>query len=62
MGINLRFTEGDWERIERDWKAWWAHELDRALIMIESTDTSFQRARILSWKSLAGEVLRFTSL
>ena len=32
----LQFTEHDWGRIERDWTAWWAHELDRPLVMIEN--------------------------
>jgi len=40
MSINLHFTERDWERIERDWTAWWAGELDRPLVMIESLDQS----------------------
>jgi hypothetical protein len=31
MPIDIRFTEEDWERIERDWNAWWAGELDRPL-------------------------------
>lgn len=35
MGIRLRFDEEDWERIERDWSAWWAGELERPLVMIE---------------------------
>ena len=35
MGIALHFTQEDWERIERDWTAWWAGELDRPLVMIQ---------------------------
>jgi 5-methyltetrahydrofolate--homocysteine methyltransferase len=43
--IQLHFTEQDWDRIERDWTAWWDGELDRPLVMIErrelrSDDTS----------------------
>ncbi len=38
MSINLHFTEQDWERVERDWTAWWAGELDRPLVMIESLE------------------------
>lgn len=34
MTINLRFTEEDWQRIERNWMAWWNHELERPLVMI----------------------------
>ncbi|MBN1284907.1 MAG: hypothetical protein JXB47_05895 [Anaerolineae bacterium] len=32
--INIHFTGEDWARIERDWCAWWAHALERPLIMI----------------------------
>ena len=35
MSINLCFDEADWERIERDWDAWWAHELDRPLVVVQ---------------------------
>ena len=38
MSINIRFTDSDWQRIERDWKAWWAGELDRAMVVLEVTD------------------------
>ncbi len=32
----LHFTAADWARIERDWRAWWAGELDRPLFVIEA--------------------------
>ena len=35
MGIEVHFTEQDWERIKRDWTAWWAGDLDRALVILE---------------------------
>jgi hypothetical protein len=38
MGIEIKFTEQDWERIARDWTAWWAGELDRPLVMIEGVE------------------------
>ena len=38
MDINLHFTEQDWERIKRDWTAWWAGDLDRPLVMIENLE------------------------
>ena len=38
MAINIRFTEADWQRIEHDWTAWWAGELDRPLVVLEVTD------------------------
>ena len=36
MTISVRFTEQDWQRIERDWNAWWAGDLDRALVVLET--------------------------
>jgi len=38
MGINLKFYSEDWERIGRDWAAWWAGEIDRPMVMIETYD------------------------
>jgi len=38
MPINIRFTDSDWERIERDWSAWWTHELERPLVMVEGRE------------------------
>lgn len=35
MGIEVHFTPEDWERLHRDWSAWWAGELDRPMVMIE---------------------------
>jgi hypothetical protein len=37
MSIELRFTDEDWERIERDWGAWWEGELDRPMVMMETS-------------------------
>jgi hypothetical protein len=34
----LHFTDEDWGRIERDYTAWWAGELDRPLAVLTSTD------------------------
>jgi 5-methyltetrahydrofolate--homocysteine methyltransferase len=34
----IRFTEQDWQRIARDWNAWWAGELERPLIVLETSD------------------------
>ena len=38
MNIRLQFTEKDWGRIEQDWAAWWAGELERPLVIIETID------------------------
>jgi len=35
------FVAQDWPRIERDWKAWWAGELDRPLIVIDARDPAY---------------------
>lgn len=35
---DLRFTDRDWERIERDTMAWWASELDRPLVWLSASD------------------------
>ncbi|MBZ0291665.1 MAG: hypothetical protein K8L99_03775, partial [Anaerolineae bacterium] len=32
------FTETDWQRIEADWAAWWAGELDRPIVTITTRD------------------------
>ncbi|GAB4437840.1 MAG: hypothetical protein Kow00120_05260 [Anaerolineae bacterium] len=34
MTIKVHFTEDDWARIARDWAAWWAHDLDRPLVVL----------------------------
>lgn len=34
MSISLHFGPQDWERIERNYTAWWAHELGRPLVQI----------------------------
>lgn len=35
MSLHLNFTPEDWERVAGAWRAWWAHELDRPLVMID---------------------------
>jgi hypothetical protein len=35
LDLNLHFTELDWERIGRDWPAWWSGELEPPLIVLE---------------------------
>jgi len=36
MGFELHFSDDDWARIERDWTAWWAGELDRPMVLLET--------------------------
>jgi hypothetical protein len=38
MELRLHFDERDWERIERDYMAWWDHALERPLIQIGMID------------------------
>jgi len=38
MALNTHFSQRDWERIERDWTAWWAGEIDRPMVMVNGTD------------------------
>ena len=40
MGIELRFDDADWARIERDYTAWWAHELERPLVQVTGTESA----------------------
>ena len=35
MSIEVHFAPEEWERLERDWTAWWEGELERPLVMIE---------------------------
>ena len=36
MEAEIYFTDTDWHRIERDWNAWWAGEIDRPLVVLET--------------------------
>ena len=35
MSLNLHFPESGWEPIAQNWSAWWAGELERALVVLE---------------------------
>jgi len=35
MPINTQFKDEDWQRISRDWNAWWSGELERPLLTLE---------------------------
>jgi 5-methyltetrahydrofolate--homocysteine methyltransferase len=35
-GLLMNFTTEDWERHERNWRTWWAGELERPLVIIEN--------------------------
>ena len=36
--MNVQFSENDWQRIRHDWNQWSAGDLDRALIVLETSD------------------------
>lgn len=36
MTYALHFSEQDWQRLESDWTAWWAGELERPMVVIEN--------------------------
>jgi hypothetical protein len=38
MTLNLNFPDGGWEKIAHNWSAWWAGELDRALVVLECVE------------------------
>ena len=36
MGISLHFHDEDWEGVRGAWARWWAGDLDRPLVSIET--------------------------
>ncbi len=43
MPLNLHFPENGWENIHRNWSAWWAGELPRALVVVECVEPKVER-------------------
>lgn len=39
MSLKLHFPDHGWEAIAKNWSAWWAGELDRALVVLECVET-----------------------
>lgn len=37
MNHDIAFSDADWTRLERDWTAWWDHDLARPLLVATST-------------------------
>lgn len=35
MNTKLNFTPKDWDRIKRDWTAWWHHDIDRPMVVVD---------------------------
>ena len=42
MAVNVGFSEADWQRIEHDWSAWWAGELDRPMVVVEGVRSGME--------------------
>jgi hypothetical protein len=38
MGLRLRFSGSDRERVARDWPVWWEGALDRPMVVLEFTE------------------------
>jgi len=36
MAPKIQFTEDDWRRLEQNWCAWWAGEIDRPMVIIDN--------------------------
>ncbi|MBI5725757.1 MAG: hypothetical protein HZA50_17490 [Planctomycetes bacterium] len=47
MDNKLRFTEQDWQRMDRDWSAFWAGELDRPLVLMDHRILPPERQKLL---------------
>ncbi len=44
MNVNTGFTSQDWERIRRDWTAWWHHDIDRAMVVVDVVEARMEKA------------------
>jgi 5-methyltetrahydrofolate--homocysteine methyltransferase len=55
--LNPRFNEADWDRIRRDWTAWWHQETDRAMVVFDLSEE--QRINFIpqfpGWEESSGE-------
>jgi hypothetical protein len=40
MEIKLNFEESRWSKVEADWSAWWASEIDRPMVILQTLDTT----------------------
>ena len=41
MSLKLHFPEYGWEAISKNWSAWWAGELERALVVLECVEPEY---------------------
>jgi 5-methyltetrahydrofolate--homocysteine methyltransferase len=42
MPLILHFPDDGWEKIREEWSAWWAGELDRALVVLECVEPPYE--------------------
>jgi hypothetical protein len=40
MSIKLNFDESRWSEVEKNWSAWWAGEIDRPMVILQTLDTT----------------------
>ncbi len=38
MAMEIQFSEQDWERIQKEWTAWWHQDIDRAMVVFDLTE------------------------
>jgi hypothetical protein len=34
----MQFSAKDWDRIRHDWTAWWHHEIDRPMVIVNAIE------------------------
>jgi hypothetical protein len=44
MPLKLHFPDDGWDRIQHTWTAWWAGELERALVVLECIEPLYENA------------------
>jgi 5-methyltetrahydrofolate--homocysteine methyltransferase len=60
VALNLHFREEEWERVERDWKAWWAGELDRPMVLIQGRgELDDAQSGSITWSNTFGCAFQF---
>jgi hypothetical protein len=50
-----RFTDVDWPMLEQDWNAWWAGELERPIIVLET----YERREGVDWRTFDAFLSQF---
>jgi 5-methyltetrahydrofolate--homocysteine methyltransferase len=60
MVIRQVFRDEDWARVERDWTAWWAGDLDRAMVIVQGKgELQSDQSRNITWANTFGNTLQF---